>query len=1443
VPASTAAGATTNWTVGFTTSSSGALAYPSGTVTLTLPSGTTLGSFDYGTVTDTTTGQTVSNNCSNTSGTTVTCTLDIGNPVNAGDVVSVVLDGVTNPTTTGSATTTVSTSSDTKAATKAVTITAAQAITHLSVVPTSTSAGATTNWTVGFTSSSTGALVYPSGTVMVALPSGTGLGSFYNGTVTDTTTGQTVGDSCSNTSGTTVTCTLNYGPGYTVNAGDVVSVVLNDVTNPTATGSATTSVSTSSDTVPTTKAVTITAAQAVTGLSIVLASSAASATTNWTVGFTTSTTGALAYPGSTITIGLPSGTTLGSFDGGSVTDTTTGQTVSNSCSNTSGTTVTCTLNYGNTVNAGDVVSVVLDDVTNPTATGSATTTVSTSSDKAATKNVTITAAQAITHLSVVPTSTAAGATANWTVGFTTSSTGALVYPGSTVTVALPSGTGLGSFYNGTVTDTTTGQTVSSSCSNTSGTTVTCTLNYGNTVNAGDVLSVVLNDVTNPTSTGSASTTVSTSSDTVLVTKSVTVTAAQAITNLSVVPTSTAAGATTNWTVGFTTSSTGALVYPGSAVTVTFPGGTTLGSFDNGTITDTTTGQTVSSSCSPTSGTTVTCTLNYGNTVNAGDVLSVVLDDVTNPTATGSATTTVSTSSDTTAVTKSVTITAAQALTHLSVVPTSTAAGATANWTVGFTASSTGALVYPGSTVTVALPSGTGLGSFYNGTITDTTTGQTVSNSCSPTSGTTVSCTLNYGNTVNGGDVVSVVLDDVTNPTTTGSGTTTVSTSSDKAATKSVTITAAQAVAGLSVVPASTAAGATTNWTVGFTTSSTGDLVYPRSTITMALPSGTTFGSFDGGTVTDTTTGQAVSYDCSNPSGTTVTCTLDDYYATLISAGDVISVVLDGVTNPTTTGSATTTVSTSSDTVPVTKSVTITGGQAVTGLSVVPTSTAAGASTNWTVGFTTSPTGALAYPGGTITTALPSGTALGSFDGGTVSDTTTGQTVSNNCSPTSGTTVTCTLNDGNPVNAGDVLSVVLDGVTNPTATGPATSTVSTSSDTSPVTQSVTITAAQAVTGLSVVPTSTAAGAPANWTVGFTASSTGALVYPASTVTVALPSGTGLGSFYDGTVTDTTTGQTVSSNCSPTSGTTVTCTLNYGNTVNAGDVVSVVLEDVTNPTATGSATTTVSTSSDTVPVTTSFTLTAAQAVTSLSVVPTSTSAGATTNWTVGFTTSSTGALTWPGSTITMALPSGTTFGSFGGGTVTDTTTGQPVSYDCSHTSGTTVTCRLDEYYGSTISAGDAVSVALDDVTNPTATGSATTTVSTSSDTVATTQSVTITGAQGPVCGKLSGSISGTITITKCTPTSASYKTAKGPASALTTSGTFKWASSGKTTIVSDTLSSPGQGSCAAGSIERDIAGSVTGGSAKKYTKVGYVVSVRMCQNGSGKLSLVPGTKAIF
>ncbi len=303
-----------------------------------------------------------------------------------------------------------------------------------------------------------------------------------------------------------------------------------------------------------------------------------------------------------------------------------------------------------------------------------------------------------------------------------------------------------------------------------------------------------------------------------------------------------------------------------------PAGGSLGPSGGDTLTDVTSGQGLANDCGNTSSATVVCQLNFGNPVAAGDVLSLVLSGVTNPTATGSLS--VATSADTAPASASVVITAAQSVTGVTASETSTAAGAQVTWQVGFTASSTGTLEgTAGSTITVTLPPGTTFGSYTGGITVDTTTVNNIDYGCVVSSGTTLSCGVFLGQTVNPGDVVSVTIQAVTNPSTTGSKTVTVSTSSDHAGTTSVPITVDQAVSGVSVAMVSTAANAETAWTVGFTTSSTGGLDYTAgSAVTLVLPTGTSLPVNAFTQITDTTTNQVVSYeDCSF--GSTLHCTL------------------------------------------------------------------------------------------------------------------------------------------------------------------------------------------------------------------------------------------------------------------------------------------------------------------------------------------------------------------------------------------------------------------------------------------------------------------------------------------------------------------------------------------------------------------------------------------
>jgi len=105
----------------------------------------------------------------------------------------------------------------------------------------------------------------------------------------------------------------------------------------------------------------------------------------------------------------------------------------------------------------------------------------------------------------------------------------------------------------------------------------------------------------------------------------------------------------------------------------------------------------------------------------------------------------------------------------------------------------------------------------------------------------------------------------------------------------------------------------------------------------------------------------------------------------------------------------------------------------------------------------------------------------------------------------------------------------------------------------------------------------------------------------------------------------------------------------------------------------------------------------------------------------------------------------------------------------------------------------------------------------------------------CAKVTGTVTGLMKLSLCTPASATNRTA----STAALGSTLTWVTSRQTTVESLSSSSPGQGLCPLNSTELDISGVVTGGTST-YTAIGDAVSASLCENRSGHLSLVTGTK---
>ena len=321
---------------------------------------------------------------------------------------------------------------------------------------------------------------------------------------------------------------------------------------------------------------------------------------------------------------------------------------------------------------------------------------------------------------------------------------------------------------------------------------------------------------------------------------------------------------------------------------------------------------------------------------------------------------------------------------------------------------------------------------------------------------------------------------------------------------------------------SNGAGARTRYAVEFTTSATGGLSQAaNSRITVSFPAGATFAGYTGGSVFDLDANQSVG-SCSSPAGQDIQCSL--FGGASIAAGHDVEVTFNGITNPTSAGQYTVDVSTTADTTPVTSpQFSVAAADHLTAVSLdnsVP-SNGAGARTRYQVLFTTSATGGMSQAANSrFTVTFPSGTTFGGYTGGGVIDVDANDASVGSCSSPVGLTITCSFFGGASVAGGHQLETTFNGVTNPPTPGSYTVDVSTTSDTPTETSSpVTVAAAGALSGLSVVNASPSdgAGARTRYAVRFTTSATGGMSQAAnSRITVTFPAGTTFGGYTGGGV---------------------------------------------------------------------------------------------------------------------------------------------------------------------------------------------------------------------------------------------------------------------------------------------------------------------------------------
>ena len=225
-----------------------------------------------------------------------------------------------------------------------------------------------------------------------------------------------------------------------------------------------------------------------------------------------------------------------------------------------------------------------------------------------------------------------------------------------------------------------------------------------------------------------------------------------------------------------------------------------------------------------------------------------------------------------------------------------------------------------------------------------------------------------------------------------------------------------------------------------------------------------------------------------------------------------------------------------------------------GVSVSPSNRHGGQVATWTVGFTTSTTGALAAGTGTVTVTAPSSTTFPSAPGDYTVNGVTATSV-----PSTGAG-TATIDVPVAVAAGTPIIVSISAVTNPVAgTYPAADfTVATSADITAAHPSAAVGFGSGVSAVTVGSSSAVAAGVSTWTVGFTSSASGALG-TGDTVTVTAPSST---TFPSAPGDYTVNGVTATSVPSAGAG---TAAIDVPVAVAAGASVTVVVSQVTNPAA--------------------------------------------------------------------------------------------------------------------------------------------------------------------------------------------------------------------------------------------------------------------------------------
>ena len=471
-------------------------------------------------------------------------------------------------------------------------ITPASKVSKATVTPSPATISAGAQYTLSFNLGNTASLNLGTGTITVVFPTGTtipGTISKTNVTVNSVNAYDVAVTNAVGSDPDTVVVTV----GARIDSNSAVSLVFKSaagITNPSTVASYTVTVFTSAETSPVASNVYSITASTVTTATVTLSNQLTNQLSSYTVAFAVGSAGGLTSGVGTISLTFPTGTTVGASIARTGTTTPDITVNSTSAATVTVSSQTVTITTPVDIAAGANVTVVIASgtgmLTNPgTADNNYQVSVKTSKETTAVPSspYAVTTTTTVSAVTVSLGSSEAGASASYTIGFTTGSVGALTV-GEDIIITFPTGTTIGgSVARGTTgspdVTVSTGTPTSASVVAVDGMTVTITspIGIGNSTAATVVIESGTGMLTNPSETGSNKTlAVRTEKepDPISSAQYTITTTATSLTQAAVTVNPAALSDSAAYTLSFSTGSKGALRV-GDKFTVTFPAGTTV----------------------------------------------------------------------------------------------------------------------------------------------------------------------------------------------------------------------------------------------------------------------------------------------------------------------------------------------------------------------------------------------------------------------------------------------------------------------------------------------------------------------------------------------------------------------------------------------------------------------------------------------------------------------------------------------------------------------------------------------------------------------------------------------------------------------------------------------------------------------------------------------------